>query len=418
MFGSIYSNSLNLLGRAFVVSTFLPALIFSILLLMLYEFSSGMLILESLVSSAESDPNSRIIVQSALFLLGVALFAYILFGLRNVIQSLFFSGKIIPTRKLRNARISAHTNAARKTLADDDRGALEVLQSNVWIQSGMERLTPDIIQVGPDFSCEDEKRVVGTLLKTFASLDAKNEDTENFERLTVSLWKLSVRVTENEFQAMKEAMGTLMEDANFQALNRSSIETAHARYQVVNFKLVHYPSIDFIKPTMVGNIFSYGDEYCRCRYGIPLGMIYPRLQAVVPEAYKSLIDDEKVYMDFTFNLFILLMASAIVTFFVQLQSMSLMEPVSWMFPLALSLILFLTSYLAYQLVVASMGSYMALLISSVDLYRLKLLQAFSIKMPNNMQAERETWKKIAMAIQNRTVPDLELDPSKNRGLLE
>ena len=152
-----------------------------------------------------------------------------------------------------------------------------------------------------------------------------------------------------------------------------------------------------ILPTRLGNVIRSFEYYSDREYQIDSIELWPRLVAVIPEAYAVSIDDAKTSFDFMMNCsalslllgFLILLAGLV--FPAQLASSAPL--LYWAIKIAGFTML---SYFFYRLSINRAGAWGSLVKGSFDLFRWELLKKLGYKQePETREAERKLWYEIS-----------------------
>jgi hypothetical protein len=188
---------------------------------------------------------------------------------------------------------------------------------------------------------------------------------------------------------------------------------------VKNYVDSNYPDNErWLCPTRLGNIAVVHELYPLNRYGISLSAIWPRLTQIIPDGVRAKLDDASNYLDFMILVSLLSLLTTIFSLIValtpELRALSPLIRINWLFgieynPRIFFPILFLLLFwLFYR---ASIKAAMALGVqiqSTVDLYRLKLLDALDIERPKDAKDELKIWGALLKFICSAEVPGDEI----------
>jgi hypothetical protein len=152
-------------------------------------------------------------------------------------------------------------------------------------------------------------------------------------------------------------------------------------------RFAYSSGIGGVRSTAVGNIMAASWSYPFTRYGIDATLMWPKLQKVIPTAYFRVVEDARISYDFTVGM-ILLSALFCLTWLVALLSQAMW---SWLWLPAIGLV---ASILFLLAVIEAARGQAAVLRTCFDLFRFQLLKELRIELPVDLAAERNTWSAI------------------------
>lgn len=161
-----------------------------------------------------------------------------------------------------------------------------------------------------------------------------------------------------------------------------------------NDKEFNYSSYK-LAPTSMGNIAESVRGYARSRYSLNLDPFWLRMQKIIQsdEQFYAVLLDAKTQLDFLISLFWL---TALFT------TIWVIALVAWRGSLVLFLVIGiggpLLLVLWYRIALQNYQAFADLLRASIDLYRLKLLDALHIRLPNGTAQERQIWTDLNQII--------------------
>ena len=145
-----------------------------------------------------------------------------------------------------------------------------------------------------------------------------------------------------------------------------------------------------VLPTRFGNVMRAFERYPQLIYGIEAISMWPRLQAVIPDGYTSMLDDAKAQVDLWVNSWfgsLLTAATALVVLFYMRECLALL-------PFAAAVIAALLCAKVAQRAAAQWGS---LVKGAFDLYRGELCKQLGLEMPRSIEVERAMWTRVSQA---------------------
>jgi hypothetical protein len=155
-----------------------------------------------------------------------------------------------------------------------------------------------------------------------------------------------------------------------------------------------------ICPTSFGNAFAIAEEYSYERYGIDAVLFWPRLRQLMQEKasnHSLLLTQQKTVVDLSINfafLFgLLAVEAALTSIFLAYQNILLIVSI-------IAIILTISFYRASVSAIQVLGELIKI---SFDYHRGLVLEAFNLKMPNNLSEEQVIWVKLATFIRRGDV---------------
>lgn len=148
------------------------------------------------------------------------------------------------------------------------------------------------------------------------------------------------------------------------------------------------PERENVLPTKFGNVMRAFETYSRSMYGIDAIPLWPRLSAMVPEAYGEMLNWARAQVNFAVNVFYL--PVAIVVEYGILAALTRTLPALWLVGLAI-----LIMWGAYRMAIINAVQWGNLVKGSFDLYRYDLLKQMGLERPASWEQERVLWTAIS-----------------------
>lgn len=143
-----------------------------------------------------------------------------------------------------------------------------------------------------------------------------------------------------------------------------------------------------VLPSRLGNVFRASEVYSNVVYGLDAIPAWPRLQAVMPEHFRTILADSKAQIDFCANLCL----SGALTTLVHLA----LALGRWTFPEAwIALVGAAFAVLGYELTLSASGQFGSYVKSAFDLYRADLARKLGLELPPSVEAERAMWRTVS-----------------------
>jgi hypothetical protein len=215
-----------------------------------------------------------------------------------------------------------------------------------------------------------------------------------------------------ELMARRESLEK--EYLHLKKLAKSNPELTKRMEEVINEHFIvasdydqNYPgNLEDVLPTKFGNTLRAAEDHAVQRYGFDGVTFWPRLVHVIPDGYRSTIDNTRNELSFLVNmsiLSILFSCLCILAIFLTLGStnvLSLDPAIFW--GVAKSALKYLFAAAAgalicgffYNASIISLGSFTLTIRSSFDLFRRDLLKKLEIVRPNNFDEEFDTWSNL------------------------
>lgn len=145
-----------------------------------------------------------------------------------------------------------------------------------------------------------------------------------------------------------------------------------------------------ILPTRFGNIVRAFERYPQIIYGIEAINVWPRLQAVIPGGYLTMLDEAKAQLDLWVNLWFGSLLGAAIALAIAIYSGDCM--VALAIPVALALALGFA-----KVGQDAAGQWGSLVKGAFDLYRGELCKQLGFEMPRSITFERSMWTAASQA---------------------
>jgi hypothetical protein len=148
-------------------------------------------------------------------------------------------------------------------------------------------------------------------------------------------------------------------------------------------------------PTRFGNVLRAFERYPQVIYSMDSIHIWPRLQALIPENYRSLLDDAKAQLDFWVNLWFsfLLLALGTLAIFIYARNYTL-GPTNYTLG-AVSAAAVILAIGAAKLAQTAAAQWGMLVKGAFDLYRGELCKQLGLDMPQSLEDERQMWRRVS-----------------------
>jgi hypothetical protein len=182
------------------------------------------------------------------------------------------------------------------------------------------------------------------------------------------------------------------EDIQTVALDIQTVALQAELNEVTDRWLTYFPPPSkwaYIRPTRFGNILRSGELYAEDHYGLDAVVIWTRLRPFVPAAMLEALQDRKISIDF---MLLMTLYSGCITLF--WCPMLLVFTKQWLLFLACAFGLPI-AFVCYQNAVQSAIAYSEQVRSIFDLHRRELIFALGLKVPLDIEDERQFWSDIS-----------------------
>lgn len=147
-----------------------------------------------------------------------------------------------------------------------------------------------------------------------------------------------------------------------------------------------FPDEDRLLPTALGNVLRCAEDKAGRRYGMHTVTLWPRLHAVLPNAFRDELDDETTQLDVSCRLTLTWLLAAIVSSGIVLSRPAL-AIVHWEWLLIVA-VLWLLAWLAYRSAIESAEAQGVDIEVALDLYRHHLVEAMRLPETHSLSEDR------------------------------
>lgn len=403
MFSSLFSKALELFGKSFLLSSFFPCLIVFSFINLLTNAEGFKNFITALITDKDTDYIARIV--TVLFLLYFT--AYIIYSLRDAIVFLINSAAFKPFHKIKESRIEYFVSKRNKI---ENRKTSEEKRANaiIWAELGFNTPSKEYVLIEED---ESEGSLQDRIENKFKDINTTTDESSAVQDLLKKDQKdllLSLLHLLHQFSLKGNQVDLEQYICWFRELAKNEPERLLSWYRQLKeyqyrkiaepfLSIFQYPPARYIQPTALGNVLSWIATYPKERYGIEMEFLIPLLYKVIDKEYSSLIEERKIFFDFTIIMVFLCAVTSTGLLFYSGFSFyySLFQSKYQALILVAAPIIFvIASIVFYLLSLLSARSYGVMLKSAMDLYRLKVLDELRIPVPKKLQDEKEIWKKL------------------------
>jgi len=157
----------------------------------------------------------------------------------------------------------------------------------------------------------------------------------------------------------------------------------------------------WMRPTRLGNIAMVQEIGPLKRYGINLSAIWPRLMHVLPPEARQRLEDANIYIDFTVIMSVLAFISGGAAIYSAFHGPYGRGPITRVLLIFSCLVAF---WAFYQLAIQATRAFGVEVQSAVDAYRLKLLDLFGLQRPSCAEEELRIWRDLRYFISQGDLP--------------
>lgn len=406
MISSILDQAQKLLGRGFLISAFVPSAV--VLLLNLWIWS-GLGVLREVVGELTAGKLKQASMKILVGILATYLVAYLLYGLRSAVHELYQGG--IFRGWLRTAIL----RSTKQRIADLEHSLREAearLDDCYWptryrFGDSLVREAPDEHLPGLLERVEGKREELRKHLDQHQAVDPDLYGSILHDARRLKVWE--PRLGKGETLRAKRVIARLRKDHRDKALlaARRSLESDALREWTDAYvaRYERFPSNErWLRPTRYGNRIAVLELYPLQRYGIDLSTLWPRLAHVVTEDAKKRIDDATIFLDFTLMMSFLsaltvgsVLWKAVLSGRLVGVEQSLVLGIHLLVPLA-------SCYVFYLLALRAVQVWSLQMQATVDLFRLKLIDALDLERPHDPESELAFWTDLRRFIAQADPP--------------
>ncbi len=206
--------------------------------------------------------------------------------------------------------------------------------------------------------------------------------------------RLFGKIEKRRYERLREGISKLDEEYSrcISEGKEFPMELRLKRKQLMEETVERFPDEDhWLLPTSFGNTIRAFEVYPRVMYGLDSIPGGTRLQGVIPEEYRRLVDSAKTQMDFWVNLSLLSLIAAVE--YIGLAVFTNQVKVLW-FPFV-TLIIVLG---AYSRATSSAAEWGKLVKSSFDVFLPELRKKLGFPSPATLEEEQSLWLKFSQSV--------------------
>jgi len=176
---------------------------------------------------------------------------------------------------------------------------------------------------------------------------------------------------------------------------RIEIGNEHKKIEESRYQQTLPHNVERVCPTSFGNAYAIAEEYSYERYGADSVLFWPHLRALMQEkatSHSLRLTQQKTVLDLSINFAFLSGLLTVETILILVFSGY--KPLL----LVLAGVTFILSISFYQASVSAIQGLGGLIKISFDYYRGLVLQAFNLRMPDNLSEEQTVWLNLATFI--------------------
>lgn len=168
-------------------------------------------------------------------------------------------------------------------------------------------------------------------------------------------------------------------------------ESERVRLSTLEYQLDrNYGDLNSVRPTRLGNVIESYNRYPTKRYGMEAEIFWSRLNQVMKKEDRDVLQDGQILLGFSVTMASLSLLYG--TFTLLAGPWLWFEPKVW---IALTIAAYGATYFLYGLAVNAAQQFGELVRGSFDLYRLELLHALRLPEPDTHSEEQATWEEFS-----------------------
>jgi hypothetical protein len=395
MFSNVLSDLQKLLSPSFVVSVFFPVLAFWTANLAMVCWLNEPF--RNFAISQFNEPKvGQLAVLLAISLIAVGIFGYMFSALLPKVQSLLEGRWVAPIASFFvSAQARKFENIRRQLVA------------TINLRSELLRLTEGTTQWENWIVRLGRAREEGHK-KNKNSYSKKHESYKKIKGL-LRIWRKNGWISVNLLQDAVQSLENALEE-NEAAIpengSRFLLDEAHTRLVEIIGDVVEFADMESTRlhnriqfefgdttfsPTSMGNVANTVQSYGEKKYNFNVEVFWPRMQRALQrdKDFGPVIQNSKVQLDFLLACCALTGAWTLLwcSFFICVRR--------GLFPFYLTASFgTLATYAWYRIATAHYRTFAAVMRTSIDLFRLDLLRDLNLKVPINMNDERELWAQL------------------------
>ncbi|MBN3459217.1 hypothetical protein JNN96_34850 [Mycobacterium sp. DSM 3803] len=429
MISTVLDKTLQLFGRAFLVSAFIPTLV-AVAVLNIVWHGYGQV--AATAKRWATDGIGAAAVDIVSWFLAIYLAAYVVYGIRSVLRTLFQGiwpaplkwvqnlGERLAIRRFRRTRDRLKSLTDRKNdvawIVDDTnwcvRAPCDWNTTPPWTAPGTPPHPVNPILKRARRRLKTAHRVVDlrwvpawwrqrSILRALASGRAaltwvgssSPEQQRAINNIRTSLQELCVSDTSCEDHRMRDERFIVAVQGG-----AAWIERLRGRAEVKR-NADYPPNEEQVRATVFGNVMARLIAYPATRYQIPLDTLWPRLTHLVPEPELRRVDDASVFVDFSVvsgaAAAVVVIGSATAGFLVD---GSVLRAVGFGIGGAMAAVVF------NRVAITAARSFAEEVQACIDLDRLALLEKLGYQRPKDLAAERAMWNALYSFLSRGRLP--------------
>lgn len=185
-------------------------------------------------------------------------------------------------------------------------------------------------------------------------------------RMRIDAIKVRLKRKENEWTALAQ---------RFETLTGTELQD----YMRLDGELASYPVLKRLMPTRLGNVLRTAEDYSWNRYGLAIGVLWPRLWLVMPKEARREISHARARLDGAVRLCLWSILFLIWSVW------------AWWWVVPVSILGMIAGYLKTH---KAAGIFGELICTSFDLYRAEIYKSLRWPLPRNAEEEYKAGKKL------------------------
>jgi hypothetical protein len=390
MLTTVLDRLTTLTSRYFIVGAFIPILVFG--------FINGAFLYKEFAwfkgwAQPQISGTARAFDLAAI-LIGIAVVAYVLWSLNGFLRQVLEGAHLHPHSKL-GRYLKGRQSACRRKLREEYYEARDTTAGIGEHKTLWQKRLSTAAREGQKIKRNDYDGRNGEAAKAINALRQQQEQAipPTLTTLEGAVIHFETVLTANNLSFPPEEGMTLLARDRLELLKLFDYakEEWEAREVALASQLQARFGVGAIAPTAFGNIAESMQSYAFTRYRMNLTTFWSRLQPVLQKKSDSygVLQDVKLQLDFLVACIWL----ASLTTLLWLIVLPVSNHVGWLVFLV-AVVGPLTTWLFYRAAVESYVGFGEVVRTSVDLYRLELLDALHIRRPSGLREERVVWQAL------------------------
>lgn len=408
MISSLFDKTLQLFGRGFLISAFVPTVITTVVLNVVVRGHDEV---AATINRWSTEGFGEAAFEIAAWLVLVYLVAYVVYGARTVIRSLFQGMWPGPLRGIQHLAERWAVRGFRRQRRRRDR-ATDRKNDVAWIDTADPSSWPGLYHPDPpEGSALDDALARTERLATKVEHDLTRRWAPRLERhvlATLTAGRAVMAATPKASEAQRARIAELA--LRFEALRaqprfaecarRAGAWIERIRAETDSRFVAEYPPREErVRATIFGNVMANLYAYSEVRYGIPLDVLWPRLTHVLPDTARQRVDDATILVDFS-----VISAAAALVVAGTSAAVRIVEDDAGQRAAIAFVAAAVAYYVLVRVTITAARSFADEVVACVDLHRHELLEALGLPVPDEITDEKATWHRVYLLLSRGELP--------------